>query len=80
MTTAPAMPRAGLTTIRRRRTYPQAPADVWAALTRPDLLSAWFMHTDDFDPTPGATFTLIDDKARGWSGRVSPDPPSGRVW
>ncbi len=63
-------PRAGLTTIRRQRTYPQPPAAVWAALTRPDLISVWFMRTDDFDPSPGATFHLVDDQARGWSGRV----------
>lgn len=85
MTTARATPRAGLTTIRRRRTYPHAPAAVWAALTRHDLLSAWFMRTDDFDPSPGATFTLVDDKARGWSGRVrgtvlEAQPPSHLVY
>jgi uncharacterized protein YndB with AHSA1/START domain len=62
--------RAGLTSIRRQRTYPHPPADVWAALTQPDLLTAWFMRTDDFVPSPGTTFTLIDDQARGWSGRV----------
>lgn len=70
MTATPHSPRAGLTTIRRQRTYSQAPAAVWAALTRPDLISAWFMRTDDFHPTPGATFHLVDDQARGWSGRV----------
>jgi uncharacterized protein YndB with AHSA1/START domain len=61
---------SGLTTIRRRRSYPHPPAAVWAALTQPDLLTAWFMRTDDFTPSPGATFTLVDDQARGWSGRV----------
>lgn len=70
MTSSTTSPRAGLSTIRRSRTYPQPPEAVWAALTDPHLLSAWFMRTDDFDPTPGATFTLVDDQARGWSGRV----------
>jgi uncharacterized protein YndB with AHSA1/START domain len=62
--------RAGLTTIRRTRRYPHAPEQVWAALTRPDLLSRWFMRTDDFVPREGATFLLVEENLRGWSGRV----------
>ena len=85
MPATPDSPRAGLTTIRRRRTYPHPPAAVWAALTQPDLLTAWFMRTDDFVPSPGTTFTLIDDQARGWSGRVrgtvlDARPPSRLVY
>jgi uncharacterized protein YndB with AHSA1/START domain len=78
-------PRAGLTTIRRQRTYPHPPAAVWAALTTPELLTDWFMRTDDFVPSPGAAFTLVDEQARGWSGRVrgtvlDAQPPSRLVY
>jgi uncharacterized protein YndB with AHSA1/START domain len=43
------------------------------------------MHTDDFVPSPGATFTLVDHQARGWSGRVrgtvlDAEPPSRLVY
>ena len=69
MTSNPS-PRASLTAIRRRRTYSRPSAAVWAALTRQDLLTAWFMRTDDFVASPGATFTLVEDQPRGWSGRV----------
>lgn len=70
MTSSTTSPRAGPSTIRRSRTYPQPPEAVWAALTQQDLLSAWFMRTDDFQPTAGASFTLVEEEARGWSGRV----------
>jgi uncharacterized protein YndB with AHSA1/START domain len=62
--------RAGLTTIRRRRSYRHAPGLVWQALTRPELLSRWLMATTDFSPVVGAEFRFTEEAARGWSGRV----------
>lgn len=65
------LPAAGLTTIRRRRRYPYPPEALWAALTRPDLVSRWFMRTDDLAPVVGTRFRLVEEDPRGWSGRVS---------
>lgn len=64
------LPHAGLTTIRRTRRYPYPPAALWAALTRTDLLSRWFMRTDDFAPVVGTRFRLFEERPRGWSGVV----------
>ncbi|MFC5381348.1 SRPBCC family protein [Aquipuribacter nitratireducens] len=70
MTTTAPEARAGLTTIRRRRRYPHPPEAVWAALTRADLVSRWFMRTDDLRPVVGTRFRLVEEHPRGWSGRV----------
>jgi uncharacterized protein YndB with AHSA1/START domain len=79
------LPGAGLTTIRRRRRYPYPPESLWAALTRPELITRWFMTTDDFSPVVGRRFHLLDPNPRGWSGRVTgevlvADEPSRLVY
>lgn len=52
------------------RELPHPPDRVWRALTDPELLSRWFMRCDqDLASLPmGGRFTLIDPKAKGWSG------------
>lgn len=75
MSTTPVAAKAGLTTIRRRRSYPHPPAAVWAALTRADLLSEWFMRTDDFTPSVGSSFTLVEEHPE--AGR---DGSTARCW
>jgi len=46
---------------------PQAPAQVWAALSDAETLGAWFMK-NDFAPRLGHRFTFRMAPQRGWDG------------
>ena len=50
-------------------TYPQAPQDVWRALTDRRLLEQWLMP-NDFEPRIGHRFTFRTDPAPGFDGIV----------
>ena len=41
------------TTVRREIDLDATPADVWDALTRPELLEQWFEADVELDPRPG---------------------------
>jgi uncharacterized protein YndB with AHSA1/START domain len=65
------------TTVRREIELDAAPADVWDALTRPELLEQWFEAEVELDPRPGGTghFLCADGERR--SARVD-DVDDGR--
>ena len=47
------------TAVRREIELDAAPADVWEALTRPELLEQWFEAEVELDPRPGGTGRFI---------------------
>jgi uncharacterized protein YndB with AHSA1/START domain len=53
--------------IEREMVTPAGPDRVWAALTRPDLLSQWFGADAEIDARPGgrAAFRWADGRVRG---------------
>jgi uncharacterized protein YndB with AHSA1/START domain len=53
--------------VERELVTASSPAEVWAALTRPERLSQWFGATVDIDARPGgrATFRWPDGRVRG---------------
>jgi len=63
--------------VRREIELDAAPADVWNALTRPELLEQWFEAEVELDPRPGGAgrFTGTDGERR--SARVD-DVDEGR--
>jgi len=44
-------------TIKHTVDYPHAPSEVWAYLTKPELIEQWLMKTN-FEPNVGADFTF----------------------
>ena len=52
--------------VRREVELDAAPADVWNALTRPELLEQWFEAQVDLDPRPGGAgrFIGVDGERR----------------
>ena len=54
------------TAVRREIEVEAAPADVWNALTRPELLEQWFEAEVELDPRPGGTgrFAGVDGEHR----------------
>jgi uncharacterized protein YndB with AHSA1/START domain len=64
--------------------YPDGPAQVWAALTSAEALAGWLMP-NDFEPVLGHWFTFRTEPAPGFDGIVrcqvlELDPPRRMVW
>jgi uncharacterized protein YndB with AHSA1/START domain len=55
-------------TIRIERLLPYPQELVWHALTTHEVLSRWFMPTDDFAPVVGHEFSFRMKPQRGWDG------------
>ena len=51
------------------------PAKVWAALTTPEGLSAWFGDRAELDPQPGGVFSLDMGDALARGAYITVDPP-----
>ncbi|MBO9539929.1 SRPBCC family protein [bacterium] len=64
-------------TLRFERTYPHPPEKVWAALTDPEQLGAWFMTKATIDGRPGGSVEMISGPAQfHWTGPILEwDPP-----
>lgn len=53
------------------RTYPHPPEAVWAALTEPEQLAAWFMTQAVIDGREGGSVRMTSGPARfEWTGRI----------
>ncbi len=63
--------RGWISNIHREVTYPHPRANVWRALTHPDLIGRWLMRPEGFAPVVGTRFVLRAEGAhRGWRGFV----------
>ena len=58
------------TAVRREIELEAAPADVWDALTRPELLEQWFEAEVELDPRPGGTGRFIGSDGEQRHARV----------
>src|SRR5207253_10800170 len=56
--------------VRREIELAAAPADVWNALTRPELLEQWFEAEVELDPRPGGAGRLTGTDGERRSARV----------
>lgn len=65
------------TTVRREIELDAAPADVWNALTRPELLEQWFEAEVELDPRPGGAGHFLGADGERRSARVD-DVDDGR--
>jgi uncharacterized protein YndB with AHSA1/START domain len=65
------------TAVRREIELEAAPADVWDALTRPELLEQWFEAEVELDPRPGGTGRFIGSDGEQRHARVD-DVDEGR--
>lgn len=65
------------TAVRREIELEAAPADVWDALTRPELLEQWFEAEVELDPRPGGTGRFIGPDGEHRLARVD-DVDEGR--
>jgi uncharacterized protein YndB with AHSA1/START domain len=59
-----------MTDIRIVRDYPHPPANVWRALTEPELMGRWGMRPEGYLPVVGTRFRLIGKANPGWRGFV----------
>lgn len=57
--------------IERVAEYPVSPDELWRAVTEPEQLDEWFGGHVDWEPTPGAPFTFVEDDGARWSGVVT---------
>ncbi|HEY9857758.1 MAG TPA: SRPBCC family protein [Stenomitos sp.] len=58
-------------TLRFVRTYPHPPEAVWAALTEPEQLAAWYMTQAVIDGREGGSVQMTSGPARfEWTGRI----------
>jgi uncharacterized protein YndB with AHSA1/START domain len=55
--------------IHLEKTLPDPPADVWRALTDPEILARWLMR-NDFKPEEGHQFEFRDKPRFAWDGIV----------
>jgi uncharacterized protein YndB with AHSA1/START domain len=62
--------KSGTDTIVVEDHLPHAPATVWKALTRGDLMARWFMAPDGFAPVVGTKFTFTTTPAGAWDGTI----------
>jgi uncharacterized protein YndB with AHSA1/START domain len=58
------------TEISLEREYPHPRAKVWQALTQPQLIAAWLMRPEGFEPKVGCKFRLSAKPQPGWRGYV----------
>jgi uncharacterized protein YndB with AHSA1/START domain len=67
--------------VRFERTYPHPIDRVWAAVSEPSQLPAWFPSTVEIDPVVGGTVTFSGDPNHegGASTVLAIDPPT-RLW
>ena len=65
------------TAVRREIELEAAPADVWDALTRPELLEQWFEAEVELDPRPGGAGRFVEAGGERRSARVD-DVDEGR--
>lgn len=56
----------GRPAVRFRRTYPHPVERVWAAVTEPAELEAWFPSAVSMDPREGGTIEFSGDPYAGW--------------
>jgi len=71
--------------IERELILPVPPARVWAALTQPDGLSAWFGTSASVDLRPGGALRFVWDGTAGVTGTLRGvvevvEPPHRFVW
>jgi uncharacterized protein YndB with AHSA1/START domain len=50
--------------------FPHAPALIWKALTRGDLIARWLMAPKGFEPVTGRHFTFQTTPAGEWDGTI----------
>ena len=56
--------------VRLTRDFPHSPAQVWRALTEPDLMAKWGMAPSGYRPQVGARFRLEGTPNPRWRGWV----------
>jgi uncharacterized protein YndB with AHSA1/START domain len=65
------------TAVRREIELEAAPADVWDAITRPELLEQWFEAEVELDPRPGGAGRFVEAEGEHRLARVD-DVDEGR--